>query len=66
MAAVVDHCECLLVGPWVLGDSTLKAVEKPFSLWEVEVFLFDDINERIEVVSLDVLSEDFHIFLDFW
>ena len=44
----------------------MKAIEKPFGLRKVEVSLFNDINERIEVVSFDVLSKDFHVLLDFW
>ena len=65
MAAVVDNCQCLLVGPGVLGDSTLVVVKNFFDGGYAEVGLLHDIEIDIEVIAFNISAEDLHVLLDF-
>ena len=65
VASVVHHSQCLLVRPRVCSDLVLQRIEHLLGFGKVEVFTLGDVC-RIEVVLLDITTEDLHVVYDFW
>ena len=65
MAAVVNYCECLLVGPRVRSNLVLQRKKELLGFGKVEVLSVNNVRVLVEAVLLDVLAEYLHVLYDF-